>query len=396
MAEAPVYNPMQLQLQRQLEQAQALQKRPRQQFSDPWATAISGLGEVLGSGVGAWQQRRLGDELQQSLAQSAAEDAALDDPMSEASKKAQEAIRTGVWGAHATPDMLGRVTARGAKDFEQQLSELARLKQSREESESRNQLALTLQGGANAAAALRQERELGYKQAKDEAEAARRAEEAQKEAEAKAAKEAEEARKKAEGRPLSADDALSVEGAASAMEALEVIGKKFDELGVSGLGGAAGALVGKTGLSTDAAKYNDARNVAARAIGSQLQPTQLTDADERSYAAMLPEPGDSAARKAEKMENVRRLIQSARESRLRALNAAGFNTSRLVQTPAGQREAPGSFSLSTPATGGGGQPAPAAPFPGAIRIRDRASKRMGWWNPAEGKVPAEYEVVSNG
>lgn len=117
--------------------------------------------------------------------------------------------------------------------------------------------------------------------------------------------------------------------------------------------------VGQFVPGTDSKEYTDELRQAAQTIGVVLEKGKMTDADVPRYMDMLPQAGDSLARKTNKAESLKRKLRNARDSQLGGLGAAGYDVS----------------GFNTRAAG----PAPSATGP-KIRRTDPATKETRVWD----------------
>lgn len=123
------------------------------------------------------------------------------------------------------------------------------------------------------------------------------------------------------GHPVPAGEAAQVAGFDAAMARVADLEKAFKEK-TGFFSGIAQHLPG-----TDASKYVDQKKVAAQGVGYIMEGGKLTDSDREMYLDMMPNPGDSVARAAQKFENIRKDIVGRKLSKLEGLGRAGYNVS---------------------------------------------------------------------
>jgi hypothetical protein len=128
----------------------------------------------------------------------------------------------------------------------------------------------------------------------------------------------------------------------------------------------AGGLVGGIASrlpGTDASKFDDMVLATAQAVGTILEGGKLAAGDEVKYRKMLPSAGDGAARRKAKIRNVKKLLDDARQAKIKAFGQAGYNTggfaappSRVPAAQALPTDASGQPTLESPASGGPSRP----------------------------------------
>jgi hypothetical protein len=138
-----------------------------------------------------------------------------------------------------------------------------------------------------------------------------------------------------DGRPLSAGQKLPATEAAAfgdadaSVQSLDDLKSAYDKEIASGFGH---KFTGVTQFvpGTDATKYADMMRPTSQSVGTFLENGKLSNGDEAKYLNMLPSPGDSAARAAAKIDNLKRLIDLKKQGKLQSLSAAGFDVAGLL------------------------------------------------------------------
>ncbi len=137
---------------------------------------------------------------------------------------------------------------------------------------------------------------------------------------------------------------ISKMGDADAAEkALTALGKEWQEKAAGKFAGVAQIFPG-----TDAARYNDAKDVYAQQIGKFLEEGKMSDVDLANYKEMMPKPTDSPERASERLTRLSQAIAAKKESHITALQGAGFD---LGTIHAGNGGAKFDFKHKSPANG---------------------------------------------
>lgn len=102
--------------------------------------------------------------------------------------------------------------------------------------------------------------------------------------------------------------------------------------------------------TADAAKYDDKILATAQAIGYILEGGKLAAGDEIKYRKMLPDAFDLPERRAEKIENVKKLLRKTREAKIQAFKQAGYKMEGFSPAPTPERT-PAAQAMPTDASG---------------------------------------------
>lgn len=116
---------------------------------------------------------------------------------------------------------------------------------------------------------------------------------------------------------------------------IDNLNKTFDKLKM-GTGGAKASakatdILGLQG--TDAAEYNAAARRTMQIVGKILEGGKLAEGDERKYSKMLPQAGDSAAVRAQKVEGLRAALKAQKAAKLKEYGAGGYKTPEIERAP---------------------------------------------------------------
>lgn len=106
----------------------------------------------------------------------------------------------------------------------------------------------------------------------------------------------------------------------AAEKALTALGKEWQDK-------ASGRFSGITQIipGSDAARYDDAKDVYAQQIGKFLEEGKMSDVDLANYKDMMPKPTDSPERAAERLTRLSAAIAAKKESHITALQGAGYD-----------------------------------------------------------------------